>query len=340
MVYFSEITRESSNEITNSIDVPDSEHEMIKTDSSESVTSSKISSRQNRKQQQKYSASMDKRDGYRESSPGKDLSKSKQNSDSCDINESVHKQRGVTSPRESSSSRKGGSRESSSSRKNSPRNSQSPGRGISPRGQKQNNLESPRDPRSPRKASPREFHDDSGLSRSQSGDRIRSHGQRNSPQRSLSAGKSPVTSPLQQKDRNANNLSSGVVKPRTSLQNDDFGDGSDADSISGEINPPIDDNRVRLFVALFDYDPETMSPNVDALDEELPFREGQVIKVFGDKDPDGFYKGECGGRIGFIPCNMVSEVQVDDPELKEQLLKEVHESSSLPGSKMSGIIDT
>ena len=319
--------------------MPDSDHEMIKTDSSESVTSSKISSRQNHEQQQKYSASMDKRDGYRERSPGKDISKSpKQNSESCDINESVHKHRGVNSPRESSSPRKAGSRENSSSRKNSPRNSQSPGRGISPRGQKQNILESPRDPKSPRKASPREIHDDSGLSRSQSGDRIRSSGPRNSPQRSLSAGKSPITSPLQQKDRNANNLSPNVVKPRTSLQNDDFGDGSDADSISGEINPPIDDNRVRLFVALFDYDPETMSPNVDALDEELPFREGQVIKVFGDKDPDGFYKGESGGRIGFIPCNMVSEIQVDDPELEEQLLKEVHETSSLPSSKMSGNI--
>ena len=32
-------------------------------------------------------------------------------------------------------------------------------------------------------------------------------------------------------------------------------------------------------MALFDYDPEIMSPNVDALDEELPFREGQIIKV-------------------------------------------------------------
>lgn len=57
-------------------------------------------------------------------------------------------------------------------------------------------------------------------------------------------------------------------------------DRSDVDSISGEINPPIDDNRVRLFVALFDYDPETMSPNTDALDEELPFKEGQIIKVY------------------------------------------------------------
>ena len=53
-----------------------------------------------------------------------------------------------------------------------------------------------------------------------------------------------------------------------------------------------------------------MSPNPDACDEELPFREGQLIKVFGEKDGDGFYWGEAGTRAGFVPCNMVSEVQV------------------------------
>lgn len=36
---------------------------------------------------------------------------------------------------------------------------------------------------------------------------------------------------------------------------------------------------VRWFVALFDYDPLTMSPNPDAAEEELPFQEGQLIKV-------------------------------------------------------------
>ena len=68
--------------------------------------------------------------------------------------------------------------------------------------------------------------------------------------------------------------------------------------------------RMRIFVALFDYDPPSMSPNPDACEEELPFREGQLIKVFGEKDADGFYWGEAGTRSGFVPCNMVSEVQV------------------------------
>ena len=35
----------------------------------------------------------------------------------------------------------------------------------------------------------------------------------------------------------------------------------------------------RIFIALFDYNPVTMSPNRDAVDEELAFYEGQLLKV-------------------------------------------------------------
>lgn len=74
-------------------------------------------------------------------------------------------------------------------------------------------------------------------------------------------------------------------------------------------NPPSAQKRARWFVALFDYDPATMSPNPDACDEELPFSEGDSIKVWGDKDADGFYWGECRGRRGYVPHNMVMEVE-------------------------------
>ncbi|XP_038564376.1 RIMS-binding protein 2 isoform X6 [Micropterus salmoides] len=82
------------------------------------------------------------------------------------------------------------------------------------------------------------------------------------------------------------------------------------------------DSDIRIFVALFPYDPATMSPNPDAAEEELPFTEGQIIKVYGDKDSDGFYRGESGGRLGFVPCNMVSEIQVEDEETRLQLLQQ------------------
>ncbi|NXQ59487.1 RIMB2 protein, partial [Anthoscopus minutus] len=89
-----------------------------------------------------------------------------------------------------------------------------------------------------------------------------------------------------------------------------------------ETDPGTEDLSTRIFVALFDYDPLTMSPNPDAAEEELPFKEGQIIKVYGDKDADGFYRGETCARIGLIPCNMVSEIQADDEEMMDQLLKQ------------------
>ncbi|XP_022073284.1 peripheral-type benzodiazepine receptor-associated protein 1 isoform X13 [Acanthochromis polyacanthus] len=82
------------------------------------------------------------------------------------------------------------------------------------------------------------------------------------------------------------------------------------------------DGDIRIFVALFPYDPANMSPNPDAAEEELPFSEGQIIKVYGDKDADGFYRGESGGRLGYVPCNMVSEIQVEDEETRLQLLQQ------------------
>uniref|UniRef100_A0AAQ4RTQ7 RIMS binding protein 2a n=1 Tax=Gasterosteus aculeatus aculeatus TaxID=481459 RepID=A0AAQ4RTQ7_GASAC len=78
----------------------------------------------------------------------------------------------------------------------------------------------------------------------------------------------------------------------------------------------------RIFVALFDYDPLSMSPNPDAADEELPFKEGQIIRIYGDKDTDGFYRGEVRGRMGLIPCNMVSEIRAEDEETMDQLIKQ------------------
>lgn len=38
-------------------------------------------------------------------------------------------------------------------------------------------------------------------------------------------------------------------------------------------------SQVRIFIALFEYNPATMSPNSGAIEEELPFSEGQLIKV-------------------------------------------------------------
>ncbi|XP_047416645.1 RIMS-binding protein 2 isoform X5 [Sciurus carolinensis] len=101
-----------------------------------------------------------------------------------------------------------------------------------------------------------------------------------------------------------------------------------------ETDPGAEEPPARIFVALFDYDPLTMSPNPDAAEEELPFKEGQIIKVYGDKDADGFYRGETCARLGLIPCNMVSEIHADDEEMTDQLLRQGFLPLSTPVEKI------
>ncbi|KER23194.1 LOW QUALITY PROTEIN: hypothetical protein T265_14693, partial [Opisthorchis viverrini] len=90
-------------------------------------------------------------------------------------------------------------------------------------------------------------------------------------------------------------------------------DGGDQSSTYGlPVQQRFQDTKaLRFVVALYAYDPATMSPNPDAVQEELPFQEGQIIKIFGDCDEDGFYYGECNGLRGLVPSNMVSKPERD-----------------------------
>ena len=85
-------------------------------------------------------------------------------------------------------------------------------------------------------------------------------------------------------------------------------EGTRSKHVAEETKP----KNVRVFVALFSYDPFTMSPNIDDVDEELAFAEGDLIKIFGECDEDGFYYGELRDKCGFVPSNMVQEVSLGD----------------------------
>ncbi|KAL4223562.1 benzodiazepine receptor binding [Mactra antiquata] len=312
-----EITCESSVERSLSKH-SDDEHNDINLDSMDtSVKSSKTSPDISVDTNTKYSAKMDTRDGYRDDmTPSSHSTHSKDHSkrDKYDDNSRKHND---------SRSNVGASPNSMTGRGSSPRQSKSasPGARGSPR--VRDSRESPRSRSSPCRSDHHKSHDHhkSGASphRDQAGQQPRNEASSPSSKSNIKSGYPVEPLELSKLDQS---------------KGGNYAD-SDDDSITGEINPPVDDNQIRLFVALFDYDPETMSPNVDSLDEELPFKEGQIIKVFGDKDPDGFYRGECAGRIGYIPCNMVSEIQVDDPELEQQLMREVQDSGSMSNSAIS-----
>ncbi len=76
---------------------------------------------------------------------------------------------------------------------------------------------------------------------------------------------------------------------------------------------PISNNKnngqnSRAMLALYDYDPQSLSPNADA-DVELPFRTGEIIMVIGEMDEDGFYLGELNGKRGLVPSNFLQPIQ-------------------------------
>jgi hypothetical protein len=257
---FLEITRENSLDKMISKQKSEERREHVKSDSIENnANSSKFSSEQSAEKDAKYSVRMDKRDGYRDEnySPRNDTSNSDKSNDKSRQSGDLRSDKGV-SP-----------------------NSANMGRNSSPRHSKN---ESPSSRNSPKvKESPRSKSSPRHSERLQDHHSPRGHGRvGTSPEHTGRHSRSPGPSP-----NNKSNSSSGYVGHVEPLelsklnreQSDMTYQESDDDSITGEINPPVDDNRIRLFVALFDYDPQTMSPNVDALDEELPFREGQIIKV-------------------------------------------------------------
>ena len=69
-----------------------------------------------------------------------------------------------------------------------------------------------------------------------------------------------------------------------------------------------DNSAIRKMIALYDYDPQQLSPNVDA-EVELAFRTGDIIHVFGEMDDDGFFLAELQGqgRRGLVPSNFLTE---------------------------------
>ena len=67
----------------------------------------------------------------------------------------------------------------------------------------------------------------------------------------------------------------------------------------------------RKMVAKFDYDSRQLSPNVDAEQVELSFRQGDIITVFGEMDEDGFYMGELNGQRGLVPSNFLQVIFIE-----------------------------
>ena len=88
-----------------------------------------------------------------------------------------------------------------------------------------------------------------------------------------------------------------------------------------------------------------MSPNKANAVDELPFKKNEFIKIIGEMDEDGFYFGELNGRSGFVPSNMVAEVDtmtntILDSSADAGLSDDNNDNKSDNESDLIGVNDT
>ena len=88
-----------------------------------------------------------------------------------------------------------------------------------------------------------------------------------------------------------------------------------------------EDMPMKQKLALYDYDPHELSPNVDS-EVELSFRTGDLIKVYGEMDDDGFFMGELNGKRGLVPSNFLTDIPAGYDH--KQLLRIMAQSGMAP----------
>ena len=78
---------------------------------------------------------------------------------------------------------------------------------------------------------------------------------------------------------------------------------------------------LRKMVALYDYDPQELSPNVDA-EVELKFKTGDIIFVYGEMDDDGFYLAELRNQRGLVPSNFLTDATTTEAKQQVQQVQQ------------------
>jgi hypothetical protein len=109
----------------------------------------------------------------------------------------------------------------------------------------------------------------------------------------------------------------------------------DEDSVGGESMDEGDGIRAfDMFIALYDYQPSTMSPNPDP-EAELEFKEGDLIKVFGEENDDGFFTATLNGQKGLVPSNFIERVSSSWSQQRSMIVRQVHEQRLRHGDSLS-----
>lgn len=84
----------------------------------------------------------------------------------------------------------------------------------------------------------------------------------------------------------------------------------------------------RRFIALYDYIPDTQARHGSAPEEvELGLREGDLVLVYSEQRPDGFYLAEVRGERGLVPASFLEEMRSADHAPRSRLLGQLGSTS-------------
>lgn len=128
--------------------------------------------------------------------------------------------------------------------------------------------------------------------------------------------------------------------PNMDLEENGVDDGDyDEEDVELPEGPPFPVGSI--VKALYDYEPAEMSPNDDGLNDELPFREGDFLKIISNRDIDGFYQAEHKATLvrGLVPHNFIAlhaapssggtPVPAKEPAKKKGLLSSIKSKMGL-----------
>ncbi|XP_072898740.1 uncharacterized protein [Hemitrygon akajei] len=76
-------------------------------------------------------------------------------------------------------------------------------------------------------------------------------------------------------------------------------------------------SKWRKFIAIYDYNPLQDSPNIHP-SQELAFKEGDTIWVYGKQRRDGFCEAEVHGRRGLVPICFLEDTSIGLPQTLKQ----------------------
>ena len=80
--------------------------------------------------------------------------------------------------------------------------------------------------------------------------------------------------------------------------------------------------KQRLFIALLDYNPQSFCRSGHP-EWELRLQTGDVVKVVGDMNSDGYYHVQFNNRQGLVPAHFLEEMNIKNATIKRRLHNQV-----------------